>query len=202
MRAHNSFVPVFSRLRLWAGLLLYAGLSLNAWSTIDVYEFESDLMRDRYQGLIAELRCPKCQNQNLAGSDSAVAQDLRREVRLLLEEGRSDQEIRQFMRERYGDFILYNPPLDGVTLVLWLIPGIFLLFILIAGVAVIRHAMVRASATNASGSTHPEVGIPPGNSTANQSHAMVQASTTYTSDSTHSGVEILSDNSTANQSGD
>lgn len=118
-------------------LLVFA---MNGHAVVEINEFSSDQIRDRYEALIEELRCPKCQNQNLAGSDSAVSVDLRREVLLMLEDGHSDHEIRTFMRERYGDFILYNPPVEGKTLMVWVLPVVFLLFALAVAFAVIRNA--------------------------------------------------------------
>ncbi|MFV8783327.1 cytochrome c-type biogenesis protein CcmH [Microbulbifer sp. SA54] len=102
--------------------LLFATL---VQASVEVEPLSSKELQARYQILIEEMRCPKCQNQNLAGSDSMVASDLRREIRRLLEEGFSDQEINDYMVARYGDFVLYRPPLQRNTLALWLAPGIF-----------------------------------------------------------------------------
>jgi cytochrome c-type biogenesis protein CcmH len=84
-------------------------------------------MQQRYDALIDELRCPQCLNTNLAGSDAMIAQDLRREVHRMLMDGKSDQEILNFMYERYGDFILYRPKFGVRTALLWLGPALFLL---------------------------------------------------------------------------
>ena len=97
-------------------------LSCYSWGAVEIYDFDSELQRDRYHELIEVLRCPKCQNQNLAGSDSQIAADLRRELHRLLTEGKTDREIKSFMVDRYGDFVLYKPPLQQSTLVLWLLP--------------------------------------------------------------------------------
>jgi cytochrome c-type biogenesis protein CcmH len=102
-------------------------LATSALAVVDVYAFDTDSQRERYLQLSEELRCPKCQNQNLAGSDSQIAGDLRRELRRLLGEGKTDREIKLFMVDRYGEFVLYNPPLQKSTLVLWGLP--FLLFL-------------------------------------------------------------------------
>ncbi len=102
--------------------LLFAML---AQASVEVEPLSSKELQARYQILIEEMRCPKCQNQNLAGSDSMVASDLRREIRRLLEDGFSDQEINDYMVARYGDFVLYRPPLQRNTLALWLAPGVF-----------------------------------------------------------------------------
>jgi cytochrome c-type biogenesis protein CcmH len=68
------------------------------------------------------LRCPKCQNQNLADSDSIIAKDLRAQVQKLINTGQTDRQITEFMVQRYGEFILYDPPFNKATMVLWLMP--------------------------------------------------------------------------------
>ncbi len=103
-------------------------------AAIDAYPFPNEELQIRYDNLIAELRCPQCLNTNLAGSDAMIAQDLRRETHRLLLEGKTDEEILEFMYERYGDFILYRPRMGGSTLVLWLGPFFFLL---VAGVVLV-----------------------------------------------------------------
>ncbi len=104
----------------------------SAQAAIDVYEFEDEQLRARYQTFVEEMRCPKCQNQNLAGSDSLIATDLRRELHRLLQEGKTDDEVVAFMVERYGDFILYKPRMQRSTLLLWLAPiGLLLLGVII-----------------------------------------------------------------------
>ncbi len=108
-------------------LALMLGVS-NSFAAIEIHEFKSDLDRQRYQTFINEMRCPKCQNQNLSGSDSPIAMDLRKELYLMIDAGRSDQEIVNFMVERYGEFILYRPRLSPATMLLWAAPVLFLLF--------------------------------------------------------------------------
>jgi cytochrome c-type biogenesis protein CcmH len=125
--------------------LLFAAL---AKAAIDPDEFDSDAQRNRYHHFIADLRCPKCQNQNLAGSDAPIANDLRKELRRLLKEGQSDQQIVDFMVSRYGDFILYKPPFDRHTAVLWLTPvGLLGAGLIVIGTIVWRHRRARAEAT-------------------------------------------------------
>jgi len=75
-----------------------------------------------------EMRCLVCQNESLAGSRSDLANDLRREIRVLIKEGKSDEQIRNFMVERYGDFVLYRPPVKPITWLLWIGPFVILLF--------------------------------------------------------------------------
>jgi cytochrome c-type biogenesis protein CcmH len=84
-------------------------------------------LQSRYERLINEMRCLVCQNETIADSNAGLAADLRREVRALVLEGRSDAEIRSFMTDRYGDFVLYRPPFTGRTALLWALPAILLL---------------------------------------------------------------------------
>ena len=97
---------------------------------------------ERYQNILSELRCLVCQNQSIADSPSDLAVDFRIEVKEMLEQGKSDQEILNFMSDRYGDFVLYNPPVKPHTWLLW--AGPFL--ILIGGVAA-AIGMVRKRAS-------------------------------------------------------
>ena len=93
-----------------------------AHADITSYEFEEPEMAHRFVDLTTVLRCPKCQNQNLADSDSIIAKDLRTQVQTLINSGQTDRQITDFMVQRYGDFILYDPPFNRATLVLWLTP--------------------------------------------------------------------------------
>lgn len=104
-------------------LLLLPGLSQAA---IDAYEFSDEQNEKRFQQLTNELRCPKCQNQNIADSDAPLAADLRREVYRMLEQGESDEQIIDFMVTRYGDFVLYRPRVNEVTWLLWYGPFVLL----------------------------------------------------------------------------
>ncbi len=97
-------------------------VSLPVSATIDAYPFPDEQLERRYDNLIAELRCPQCLNTNLAGSDAMIAQDLRREVHRMLLDGKADDEILEFMYERYGDFILYKPRVSAGTFLLWFGP--------------------------------------------------------------------------------
>lgn len=116
-------------------------VSINCFAAIDAYPFPDEQLQERYDGLIAELRCPQCLNTNLAGSDAMIAQDLRREVHKMLLDGYDDDEILTFMYERYGDFILYRPRLGVGTLILWLGP---LLLLMIAGLVWFRLARAKS----------------------------------------------------------
>lgn len=112
------------------------------------YEFDDDQQLERYKVLIYELRCLVCQNQNLADSNAELAGDLRREVHRLLLEGKSSQDVIDFMVARYGDFVLYRPPLKAKTVLLWGGP-----FVLALGALVLllmnlrRRAAERATPT-------------------------------------------------------
>ncbi len=101
-------------------------LSSAVLAQVDTFEFETDEQQQRFRTLSNELRCPMCQNTNLTGSTGGVAEDLRREVHRMIMEGLSDEEIEQFMFERYGDFIFYRPRLRAETVLLWFGPLIFL----------------------------------------------------------------------------
>ncbi|MEX2489274.1 MAG: cytochrome c-type biogenesis protein [Pseudomonadales bacterium] len=100
-------------------------------AAIDAHSFPDEEMRDRYRELINELRCPQCLNTNIAGSDAMIAKDLRRETHRLLLEGKSNEEILEYMHQRYGDFILYEPPLRLGTAILWFGPPALLIIALI-----------------------------------------------------------------------
>ncbi len=117
-------------------LAVLLGLGLGAQAAIDVYEFKNAEEEQRYRELIGELRCPKCQNQNLADSDAGVAKDLKDRTYLLMQQGKSNAEIKTYMIERYGDFITYKPPFRASTWLLWL--GPFLLLALVAAILVWR----------------------------------------------------------------
>lgn len=104
-------------------LLLVTPLS---WAAIDVYQFKSQGDEERFQQLTAELRCPKCQNQNIADSDSPIAKDLRREVYRLVDSGAADTEVVDFMVTRYGEFVLYRPKVNSQTWFLWYGPYVLL----------------------------------------------------------------------------
>ncbi len=93
----------------------------------ELLTFRSELNQVRYQSLIKELRCPKCQNQNLADSNSGISVDLRQQVHNMIEAGKTDQEIVDYMVTRYGTFVLYRPQNTPATFLLWYGPFILLL---------------------------------------------------------------------------
>jgi len=110
-----------------------------AMAAIDAYQFPNDELQARYYELIEQLRCPQCLNTNIAGSDAMIAKGLRRETHRLLLEGKSDDEILEFMRTRYGDFILYNPRVTLGTAVLWFGPPFFVVIAIIILVSIVRR---------------------------------------------------------------
>ncbi|MCW8872593.1 MAG: cytochrome c-type biogenesis protein CcmH [Xanthomonadales bacterium] len=101
--------------------------------------FKDDAQEMRFNDLTLELRCLVCQNQNLADSDAPLAQDLRQEIYEMMMAGQTNDQIKTFMVDRYGDFVLYRPPMQSNTLALWILP-IFLLF----GGAVVVFFVIRS----------------------------------------------------------
>lgn len=126
-----------SRFPLFMLWLLLASFNLNA--AIDVYQFDSDSDRDRFHRLTGELRCPKCQNQNIADSNAPIAKDLRAKIQLMLTEKKSDDEIVDYMIDRYGDFVLYQPRVDRRTWALWFGPAVLMLLGFIVVVFISRR---------------------------------------------------------------
>ena len=93
---------------------------------------QNEATEKRMVAISSELRCLVCQNESLSGSHAELAQDLRREIRTLINDGKSDNEIMDFMVNRYGDFVRYRPPLKGTTLLLWFGPALFFIGALVA----------------------------------------------------------------------
>ncbi len=103
--------------------------------------FDDPEMQARYERLIAETRCVTCQNQSIKDSNAFIAADLRREIQRLMSEGKSDEEVAEFLVTRYGDFVLYRPRMAGKTMLLWIAPFAFVLFGIFALIRVLRHRM-------------------------------------------------------------
>lgn len=135
----NSVVAV-TVLAAWLALM-----SGSVFAAIDTYEFSNDELRIRYRILATELRCPKCQNQNIADSNAPVAMDLRAQLYRLLNEGHSDAEIIEYMVNRYGEFIHYRPPLNAQTVLLWGAPILFMLSGIVMLLMILRKTSIRAS---------------------------------------------------------
>lgn len=112
--------------RLFLGVIfLLVGWSV--WAIDTGRAFEDDEMQARYVEIISEVRCVQCQNQTIKDSNVQIASDLRREIRRLLSEGKTNAQVFEFLVQRYGDFVLYRPPMSGFSLLLWIAPGLFLL---------------------------------------------------------------------------
>jgi cytochrome c-type biogenesis protein CcmH len=119
------------------GLCLLSGAPVQA--AVDLTDFDGDtVLEERYHKLVTELRCLVCQNQTIADSNADLAKDLRREVRDMLVGGKTDEQIKEFMLARYGDFVLYRPPVKTTTVPLWIGP-----FVLLAIGLVVVAVMVR-----------------------------------------------------------
>jgi cytochrome c-type biogenesis protein CcmH len=121
-------------------LCLFTWAAMPALAAIEEYAFDTDQQEDRFKKLTYELRCPKCLNSNLAGSDAPIAADLRAEIYDQIREGRTNNEIIEFMSSRYGDFILYRPRLTVATFFLWFGPA----FLLLAGLVIARRMIVNS----------------------------------------------------------
>ncbi|MFA7281742.1 MAG: cytochrome c-type biogenesis protein [Sterolibacterium sp.] len=105
---------------------------------------EDEAIEKRMVAISEEMRCLVCQNESLSGSRSELAQDLRREIRTLIKEGKSDQDIMEFMVSRYGDFVRYRPPVKSTTYLLWFGPFLLLVGAIVALVIYLRRRSGRA----------------------------------------------------------
>jgi cytochrome c-type biogenesis protein CcmH len=111
----------------WLITLLWLGAAGYAFAIDTEVAFDDPVLNERYRALIREIRCPKCLNESIAESDAPVATDLRREVRRLIAEGSTDDEVKTFLSARYGEFVLYRPRVSPATWALWAGPFVFLL---------------------------------------------------------------------------
>lgn len=127
-------------IRCWL-ILAVALLPLSSSAIDQGIAFEDPVLQARYEKIISEVRCLKCQNQTIRDSNAFLADDLRREIRRLLTEGKSDAEVYDFLVDRYGEFALYRPRMAGKTLVLWLAPVLFGIFGGLVAVRVVRRRM-------------------------------------------------------------
>jgi len=130
-----------SHLLMVSTFLTLFSFSLKA-SPVDTYVFQNEVTKIRFQALNKELRCPKCQNQNLADSNSPIAADLRNEVYQLLQQGKADSEIVNFMVDRYGEFVLYRPRVSQLTYVLWFGPIVLILAGILIVLVIVRRKPV------------------------------------------------------------
>lgn len=107
--------PWFWMMPLWLAVTQFA-------AAVEVRSFDDPAKAQAYEELVRDLRCLVCQNQSLADSDADLARDLRDEVYRIIESGQTREQASQFLVERYGDFVLYRPPVRGMTLLLWFGP--------------------------------------------------------------------------------
>ena len=122
--------------RIWKALALaFTLLIAGHTQALEPVDYRSDAEEQRFRALAAELRCVMCQNQSIADSNAPIAHDLRTEVLRLMREGQSDAQIKQYLVERYTDFVLYEPPMKKSTWLLW--AGPFLMLLLGAGAVVL-----------------------------------------------------------------
>lgn len=122
--------------------------SFMLFAAIDVYKFDDPEKEKRFHHLAFELRCPKCQNQNIADSNAEIAQDLRTKIFQMLNAGKNDNEIVGYMVERYGDFVLYEPRVRPQTYLLWYGPALFLVLGLAVVALIIRSRKKQYQQTN------------------------------------------------------
>lgn len=115
-------------------------LSWSVFAAIDTYTFSSVAQEQQYRELTEQLRCPKCQNNSIADSNAIIAADMRGKVYELQQQGKSKQQIIDYMVARYGNFVTYEPPVTPATLILWVGPA---LFVLIGAAVVILRARRR-----------------------------------------------------------
>ncbi|WP_127960267.1 cytochrome c-type biogenesis protein [Serratia microhaemolytica] len=123
-------------------LLLALLLTSHASAVIESYVFDSPEQQQLYRELTLQLRCPKCQNNNIADSNAIIAADMRNKVYELLNQGNSKQEVINYMVARYGNFVTYQPPVTAATLILWIGP---LLFVVLGGTLILRRTARRGS---------------------------------------------------------
>ena len=135
MRNHKFFIVIFLLIISFTAVAQKTGVQ-------EPLVFASQQQQERFNKLTEELRCLVCQNQNLADSDAPLAHDLRREVHEMVLAGRTNQQIKEFLVTRYGDFVLYRPPVQKNTYLLWLAP----LVLLLIGGLVLRSSISKRSA--------------------------------------------------------
>lgn len=124
--------------------LLFTLLPLNAYAiqddqNVDLFEFKSVEMQQRAITLAKSLRCPQCQNQNLVESNAYTAKALRLKVYEMVNEGHTDKEIKQYLVDRYGNIVLYDPPFNLSTALLWIFPGLFMILFLIISIKKLKR---------------------------------------------------------------
>ena len=137
MQGVKKFLKKNSLRKLFWLAIFFSPLAFSELS--EMYVFDSSEKKIQFEEITHEIRCLVCQNQTIADSNADLAVDLKNQVRQQLSEGRSKQEILNYMTERYGDFVLYNPPLNAATLMLWVGPFLLMLLGLIVLVRQIKQ---------------------------------------------------------------
>lgn len=122
---------------------------LMSFSTIvnanELKKFDTPEQERLYQKMTDELRCPKCQNSNLAGSDAPIAQDIKNKIASMIEQNKSEQEIKSYLIDRYGAFIDYKPAFNKTTLVLWLLPAFIFVVVMVGWLLLFRKKQLSHS---------------------------------------------------------
>lgn len=150
-RTMNQPLPILAALAILAVLYTIDVPPAFAETAIEPREFDTAVQERRYRDLIAELRCTVCQNEPIESSNAELAADLREQVYQQIMSGQSDNQIRQYMRDRYGDFVLYDPPFAGHTLILWLGPvGLLLIALGTGGYMILRRRRMLEAERNRS----------------------------------------------------
>lgn len=126
-------------MRILATMLALVLLSAQVFAIDTERAFEDDAQQARYERLSRELRCLQCRSETIADSNASLAGDLRRQLRELMAAGKSDDEIMQYMTDRYSDYVLYKPPLAPRTWFLWAAPVLFVIGGAIAALVIIRR---------------------------------------------------------------
>jgi len=126
-------------------MVLLLGFGFNAFAAIEVYHFDNPAQRKTFEQLTHELRCLVCQNENIADSNADLAADLRHQILVMLRDGDDKQQIVKFMVARYGNFVLYKPPLEANTVLLWFGPAALALFAVLLLIGFIRHYAVQGA---------------------------------------------------------
>ncbi|XWO29774.1 cytochrome c-type biogenesis protein CcmH [Pseudomonas sp. JZ134] len=129
-------------------LLLFVWIGV-AQAAIETFAYTNDAERERFQALTRELRCPKCQNQDLADSNAPIAADLRGEIHRLMNEGKSDEQIINYLVARYGEFVMYRPPVEQRTWLLWYGPAAFLILGFCIILIIVRRRQQQTLPSNA-----------------------------------------------------
>jgi cytochrome c-type biogenesis protein CcmH len=123
-----------------------------AFSAGELLTFDNDELRERYSTLTFQFRCPKCLNQNVADSNAPISEDIRQRTYEMLHQGYTDQEIVDFMVERYTEFVIYKPQMSFLTIWLWIVPLVLLVF----GALVLRQLIFKPSAESSASLTEAD----------------------------------------------